>query len=291
MVDFDMRRYVQHEPFNIYCFEAETWQHPVHNHTYFEIIFILKGKGLHTINDNSFSYKQGDVFLLGPEDYHAFVIKVKTEFCYIRFIESFVNSNASDKDKRWQQVVNLLLKGSYQSKGSLVQEKSDKVRLLSLLSVLRAEYDQQRNTNFQLIRDSLMKAMMAIISRNVVKQALPTRKNTNDTSLEDILRYIRQHIYEPERLRLEKLSEQFNYAPSYLSIFFKKHTGESLKHYIDQYKIKLIETRLLYSNSTLAQIAYEFGFTDESHLSKQFRKHAGVAPGDFRANQKREKLK
>jgi YesN/AraC family two-component response regulator len=116
---------------------------------------------------------------------------------------------------------------------------------------------------------------------------LPFRKNSDDTPLRDILLYIRRNVFEPERLRLASLSRQFNYAPSYLSIFFKKHTGESLKHYIDQYKIKLIESRLLYSQATLAMIADEFGFTDESHLTKQFKKHTGFTPGNFRSNKKK----
>jgi AraC family transcriptional regulator, L-rhamnose operon regulatory protein RhaS len=275
-----MRRYVQHEPFNIYCFEAERWEHPVHKHTYFEIIFILKGKGTHTINDNSFQYAKGDVFLLGPEDYHEFSIRTVTEFCYIRFMESFFNSASSDK--QWKQTVELLLHSSFQSKGSLVQDKSEKSKLHALLGILRSEYDQRRNTGFEFMRDHLMKSMMMILARNIVNQALPNRKSLSNHALEEILLYIRQHIYEPELLRMDRLSRQFNYAPSYLSIFFKKHTGESLKQYIVQYKTKLIETRLLYSQATLGEIAAEFGFTDESHLSKQFRKYSGLTPGDFR---------
>jgi quercetin dioxygenase-like cupin family protein len=40
-----MKRYILHTSFNIYHFEATQWEHSVHKHTYFEIIFILKGQG------------------------------------------------------------------------------------------------------------------------------------------------------------------------------------------------------------------------------------------------------
>jgi AraC-like DNA-binding protein len=278
-----MRRYVQHEPFNIYTFEADTWEHPVHKHTYFEIIFIEKGKGVHTINDNSFDYQKGDVFLLGPEDYHEFQIRSRTAFYYIRFQDTFL-TKSNPQDKQWQQTLGILLQSTFQSKGSILQDKAERIRLEQLLSVLKSEYDQRRHVEFEVMRDSLMKAVMTILSRNIVKQALPIRKAIHNTSLEEIFQYIRQHIYEPERLRVEELSRHFNYAPTYLSIFFKKHTGESLKQYIDHYKVKLIETRLLYSHATLSQIADEFGFTDESHLTKQFKRYNGSSPGDFRIN-------
>jgi AraC family transcriptional regulator, L-rhamnose operon regulatory protein RhaS len=93
-----MRRYILHTPFNIYHFKAKKWGHPVHNHTYFEIIFIVTGKGTHHINGNSFNYSIGDVFLLGPEDFHFFEIKSETEFCFIRFNESFTKSKIEEKD-------------------------------------------------------------------------------------------------------------------------------------------------------------------------------------------------
>lgn len=88
-----MRRYLQYEPFNMNCFEAEEWQHPVHKHNHFEMIFIRSGEGQHVINNNMFAYAPGDVFLLGPEDYHYFKISTSTQFCFIRFMEVFVKED------------------------------------------------------------------------------------------------------------------------------------------------------------------------------------------------------
>lgn len=276
-----MKRYILHEPFNIYHFEASHWQHPVHNHTYFEVIFILKGKGIHNINGNTFNYKAGDVFLLGPEDYHDFEIASLTEFCYIRFNESFSKHNPHDKDKKWQHVVELLLRTRYQSKGSIIQDEGEKVKLQHLLTVLRAEYENRNDSHFEVIRDSLMRSMLTILARNISRQNT-VRTNVKSSTIEDILIYVRQNIYKPSHLRIDHLAQQFNYAPTYLSIFFKRHTGESLKQYISKYKLKLIEARLLYSHISLSEIAHEFGFTDESHLCKQFRKYLGTTPTDFR---------
>lgn len=122
--------------------------------------------------------------------------------------------------------------------------------------------------------------MLMILARSLFKHA-PSKPVVSD-SVEAILLYIKQHIHHPKALSIDQIADVFHYAPAYISLFFKKHTGESLKQYITKHKVKLIEARLLYSSLTLAQIADEFGYTDESHFCKQFKKYTGHTPTVFR---------
>ncbi|MFN3378884.1 MAG: helix-turn-helix domain-containing protein [Runella zeae] len=276
-----MKRYVLHSPFNIYHFEVAQWEHPVHKHTYYEIIFILKGFGSHNINGNTYPYEQGDVFLLGPEDFHSFDIASITEFCFIRFNESYSKTHTST-DKYWQQIFQSLLFTSTQSRGTIVHNKLEQQKLHQLLEILESEYDNPLATHFEILRDSLMRSILLILARNLSQQT-PAKSEVSNAA-EAILRYIKQHIYEPEKLSMERIAEEFHLAPTYVSIFFKKQTEESLKQFIVKHRIKLIEARLLYSSMTLTEIAHEFGFTDESHFCKQFRKYTGSNPTAFRKN-------
>lgn len=276
-----MQRYLLHTPFSIYHFEADKWNHPVHKHSYFEIIFILKGNGKHNINGNTFDYTEGDIFLLGPEDYHSFEINAITEFCFVRFNDSIHQKQVGEKGGLWQQIVNTLLYTSSQGRGTIVHNKQDKKKLFALLAVLEEENENQDSKYFDSIRTSLMQSMLIILARNLFEQAPPSNPLTKD-SVEAILVYIKQHIYSPSKLTIEHLAEVFNYSPDYISIFFKRHTGESLKQYITKYKMKLIEIRLLYSQLTVGEIADEFGYIDESHFCKQFKKFTGTTPTAFR---------
>jgi len=287
-----MQRYIQYDPFNIYLFDTSTWQHPVHKHSYFEIILIRSGSGLHVINDTTVRYSAGDVFLLGPEDYHYFDIQEHTTFCYIRFTEVYIKEQATQKAPNWVRTIDFILNSPFQCSGSIVTDADEKEHLDRLLSVLIYEYSNREESAYELIMHSIMKAMLGILARNMVRQKLVERQKTKNSRLiEDIMLYISQHIYNPDALRMERLVEKFNFSHSYLSVFFKKQTGESLQQYMLKYKLKMIESRLQSGEKSISQTAYEFGFTDGSHLNKLFKKYYGVAPGAYKNRSAQEKAK
>lgn len=277
-----MKRYIQHEPFNINHFTLDRWPHPVHKHSYFEIIFIRSGLGQHFINGHTFSYVRGDVFVLGPEDYHSFEICEPTTFCYIRFTELFIRDPALAQSAQWLPMVEYLLYTPYQANGSLVKDPHEKELLDHLLIVLVHEYDRQEGYDM-LIISGIMKALLVMLARIMVRQrTLEAKQRPSPKLMEELLLYICQHIQDPNALRIERLRGRFNRSASYLSVLFKKEMGESFQVYILKYKLRLIENRLRFSTQSITQITNEFGFTDSSHLTKLFKKHYGLTPGSFR---------
>lgn len=272
-----MRRYVLHDQFSIYHFESELWTHPLHNHTYFEIIFIIKGKGIHNINHEKFEYQSGDVYFIAPEDSHSFDIEQLTEFSFVRFNEAFF---ADRMINNVNHPIMGLLQTASNTRKSVVEKADDKIKLHSLLEILEAECSGNNNGNFVDIRLTLVQSMILILKRSLLEFA--SKKVTNNTVVEQIIVYVKQNIFFPETLKIKVIADKFNLASSYVSIFFKNQTGESLKEFIVRYRIKLLETRLRYGHQSLAELAFEFGYVDESHLCRQFRRYTGTSPIHFR---------
>jgi AraC family transcriptional regulator, L-rhamnose operon regulatory protein RhaS len=277
-----MKRYLLLESFNIFRFVSRHWEHPVHKHTYFEIILILRGSGKHHINGSVTGYASDDVFLLGPEDFHHFEIREETEFCYVRFTPShFGSAISADHQREWMDVQKALFESSSRITGFAVTHPEDRQKLAALIRVLCVEYENRYRQGFRLLRDSMMTTILGILARNAFPQLLPVSVE-RDPLINDIVKFIRENISAPSLLTMEKLGARFGYASTYLSIRFRQSTGESLKPFIIKYRLRMIEIELLHSSSPLAEIATEFGFSDESHLCRQFTKYIGMSPTSFR---------
>src|SRR5690606_30950423 len=70
-----------------------------------------------------------------------------------------------------------------------------------------------------------------------------------------LLHYIHENIYDPEKIIASSIADHFNISKTYVSEYFKKHTGASMQRYILEYKIALAEIRLKHSDMKVNEIA------------------------------------
>jgi|ERR1700722_3131484 AraC-like DNA-binding protein len=71
---------------------------------------------------------------------------------------------------------------------------------------------------------------------------------------------------------------------------FKASSGYSVKDVSGLMRFEQARNHLwLYPNSNLAGLAHEVGYTDQAHLSREFRRYSGTTPAAFARNAKRDK--
>ena len=150
-----------------------------------------------------------------------------------------------------------------------------------MVEAIIREYVNRDLYNQELIQQ-LVNTLIVVVARNIAKYMPEQVHAGTDVKALDIINYIQNNIYFPEKTRAEIISQHFGISETYLGRFLKKHTGESLQQYLTNYRVKLIEARLQHSDKRMHEIADELGFTDESHLNKFFRKNRGVSPSEFR---------
>ncbi|MDP9079041.1 MAG: AraC family transcriptional regulator [Bacteroidota bacterium] len=100
------------------------------------------------------------------------------------------------------------------------------------------------------------------------------------------MNYIDLHIREKQRLSVEHIAEHFNIRKAYFNQYFNRVTGRSYKKYIQEYALNLIARQLVHGRKTLSELAYEFGYSDESHLSNSFKAHFGQSPSALKKSVK-----
>ncbi|CNK52045.1 helix-turn-helix domain-containing protein [Yersinia kristensenii] len=83
---------------------------------------------------------------------------------------------------------------------------------------------------------------------------------------------------------LEELAVYSGYSLWHMQKIFKEVTGVSLGKYIRERRLAGAVYQLRSSDSTIFDIALDFGFGSQSHFTYMFRKRYGITPYDFRQN-------
>jgi len=92
--------------------------------------------------------------------------------------------------------------------------------------------------------------------------------------------FIYANLHKP--LTLTMAAQHEGLDPSYLSKLFAKEMGMPIKAYILKARITTAQNILLFSDFSIAKIAYSLGFSSQSTFSAAFRKITGYTPMQYR---------
>ncbi|MBT1154088.1 helix-turn-helix transcriptional regulator [Aminobacter anthyllidis] len=73
-------------------------------------------------------------------------------------------------------------------------------------------------------------------------------------------------------------------TPQHLILSFRKHIGVTPARYLWQVRAKRARHLLLHSGLTIAEIAYQCGYKNPYHFSRQIKQLFGMSPTEVRAN-------
>lgn len=276
-----------YQPYEIVIKELDECPKSEHSHSFFELVYILSGTGLQCINKNKFAYHPGHLFLIAPGVSHSFNISTTTHFFFIRFNNIYVSSTHQQADPiSRNKLINRLefiLQNASHEAGCILKNQGDKTLSRQLIESLVREHVNRDLYHKELV-EQLVNTLLILVARNITKVFPQEVDEQTDHKAVNILEYIQKYICSPEKLRTEIISSHFNISENYLGKYFKKQTNETMQQYITNYKLKMVENRLLHSQMRIGEIVAEVGFTDESHLNRIFKKYKGVNPSVFRKN-------
>ena len=122
-----------------------------------------------------------------------------------------------------------------------------------------------------------------VFMRSIIDFCSLVKKNTKSTYpfwTRNCIEYINQNLH--KNIKLDDIAKEINMNPKYISVQFKKITGEALVTYINRKKIEESQFLLRSTKLSILEISIILNFTDQSHFTKVFKKYANLSPKQYR---------
>ena len=98
--------------------------------------------------------------------------------------------------------------------------------------------------------------------------------------LGEVLEYI--HAHTDQNPSLFEMARQVQMSPYHFSRLFKQSTGQSPHQYLIGRRLQQAKQLLITTGLSIAEIAAQTGFTDQSHFARHFKRQLGVPPSHHR---------
>lgn len=279
-----MVRFSLQEVFLVQYFTDTNWTDLRPISYYLEVIFVEKGNGTHSLNGAKAPYTKKDVLVITQKDQHHFEAKEESTFCVYQFTDLLFSSRVQLSDRLyWLRRIEFILRHSNLRPGHVIKDLEEQQLIWKIHALIKDEYERQQEY-FRNIIANMVSTSLSIIARNINKNECSSETEEADGAvlIDDIKAYIHKHAYDPAKMKITSLAKTFKMTNNALSVYFKKSTGESIHHYVLLYKLDLVKYRLEHTEFTVSQIAFQLGFTDESHLTRIFKKYHNSTPKQFR---------
>ncbi|MGO4763663.1 helix-turn-helix transcriptional regulator [Cupriavidus sp. 2KB_3] len=151
-----------------------------------------------------------------------------------------------------------------------------------------AETGEQRGPVAEYMVASLVRAVIAhLINRQIDNSdgAVPFA-GLQPWRLNKAIDFIEENAGEP--ITLNDMASHVELSRMHFAAQFRRATGLSPHAYLNRSRIERAKNLLVRGHESLAEIALQVGFSSQSYFTTVFRKHTGLAPGQWRMRQMRD---
>jgi AraC family transcriptional regulator len=232
---------------------------PVHWHAHAWICFVLKGGYTETRGARSRECPPSTLFF-HPGDYAHSACQHADGRCF--------NIELAPRWLEWAQEYGLALDEPVDSHGG---------RPAGLAARLCEEF-QAEDAASGLAIEGLTLELLAEASRSV----LPVAERRRPHWLERVRELLAARF--AESLTPDEIAAAVGVHPVHLARVFRQHYHCSLGGYVRRLRLEFATRELCASDTPLLDIALAAGYCDQSHFSKNFKRHTGMSPARFRQN-------
>lgn len=251
-----------------------------HNHSYYEIFYLLQGERNFLINNREYKLQKGDLVIINPHDPHRTFSSGVPGFerMLIYFKPEFILPQCGELAHSLFPLA--------QSSRMLRFPLKEQFAIEQIIRNLFAECSEQ-NTGYKPCVRSTLTLLLIRIHRNLHLHNRQPHDQTHPMyeKIWEIISYLKRHYHDD--ITLNQIAKQYYISPAYLSRTFKKITGLSFRKYLMEIRMEEAKKLLSETQEKALIIAEYVGFSNISHFNMTFKKTVGVTPLQYRKRTQR----
>ncbi len=175
---------------------------------------------------------------------------------------------------------------SYSVSEALHLSEGEKQTLTELIYAIEKEYKANLDQFSQGVIVTAIEQLLNYSQRFYGRQFLTRQKLNTDfiSRFEQLVsEYFQSNLLSEKGLpTVDYFANQLNLSTSYLTDLLKKETGKTTKEYLQIEVIEKAKYKLLNSNDTVNEIAYNLGFEYPQYFNRLFKSKTGMTPVEYR---------
>ncbi|MBD3637787.1 MAG: helix-turn-helix domain-containing protein [Crocinitomicaceae bacterium] len=242
-----------------------------HRHNYFEIFIFDRGLGVHDIDFHPFEITSKSIHIVAPGQVHQVRRELDTNGYVILFDTSVIQSNPVVSNFLFDHMC-------YDVEELSPAYKFDDAtgdQILSAANTIWKDYNSDNELKNEFLKNHLFLICISCL-RTLEQKAVASTANS------DIYRSFRRLLRNnfKEIKKVKDYAAALNITEKKLNEIVKSKSGMSCSGLI--YKQLILEAkRLLNTDISSKEVAYELNFEDPAHFSKFFKSQTGYSPSQF----------
>ncbi len=272
----DMEQNFKNEKQMVRAFLYKDYSIEPHNHDFYEMNIIIKGRGKHQIENVCFNVKTGDVFVIPPMAIHAYYDTEDLDVYHILLQKKFIidNQNESANYPGFIYLVEIepFLRKCFSNKLFLHLSYSQLMTLKSDLSIIEENGMFDTEELQPLKNHTAWKVLYWMSSLLYHQMQKNDEKALNKYNIEiiKVLEYIHQNY--DNKITIESLCKKAFLSRSTFLRTFRNLCECTPMEYINGYRCKKALEMIDNSNFSKTEIAHKCGFYDLSHMERTLKK-------------------
>lgn len=247
-----------------------------HYTTFYEIIVIKKGNGIIFIDDIKIDFKEGTFLFISPNQKRKWLINnSKIEVNFIIFEQSFLNDFFSDKY--------FVYRLHYFYTKQIAPYIQPSIRLFSfendIFEEIQTELNNSKKDSVHLLRSILYYILVKLNRYFCDFHCINSTIHENELAIKfkDLLQ---KNIRQVQTIN--EYCQMLNTSRITLNASVKKQFGITATDLLHAHLLYEIKDQMLFTSKTIAELAYDFNFSEPQHLNRFFKRLTAQTPLEFR---------